>query len=42
MVECPFKSVPQELYEGDSWTSSGYIEAGFASGWNTCIEKILG
>ena len=42
MAECPLKPIPQELYEGGTWTDNGYIEAGFANGWNNCIEEILG
>ena len=39
---CPLKPVPDKQYEGGTWTVNGYIEDGFASGWNTCIEEILG
>lgn len=38
---CPLKPVPDERYEGGTWTMSGYIEDGFSSGWNACIEEIL-
>ena len=39
---CPLKPVPDKQYEGGTWTVDGYIEDGFSSGWNACIEEILG
>jgi hypothetical protein len=42
MSKCPFRPVPDKMYEGGSWTEDGYIEDGFPSGWNACIEEILG
>lgn len=39
---CPLKSIPDKMYEGGTWTVDGYVEDGFHSGWNACIEEILG
>lgn len=38
---CPLRPVPNKQYEGGAWTAEGYVEDGFPSGWNACIEEIL-
>lgn len=41
-MNCPLKPVPAKECEGGTWTAGGYIEDGFPSGWNACIEEIVG
>ena len=38
---CPLRPIPDKMYEGGTWTVDGYVEDGFHSGWNACIEEIL-
>ena len=39
---CPLKLVPNKCDERGTWTMGGYIEDGYSTGWNACIDKILG
>ena len=42
MDKCPFRPIPDKMYEGGTWTMSDYIADEFPNGWNACIEEILG